>query len=85
MDKYRKITEHYGINTELKQLSEEVFELQEAILEKHNTEHITEELADVYVVLEQVRRAFDIDAKELSKYMHQKVNRQIKRIEEEKK
>ena len=62
-----------------------MFELTEAVLEKHNKEHITEELADVHVILEQIRRAFEIDTKELSKYMHQKVDRQIKRIEEENK
>ena len=62
-----------------------MFELTEAVLEKDNKEHITEELADVHVILEQIRRAFEIDTKELSKYMHQKVDRQIKRIEEENK
>lgn len=85
MDKYKTITEHYGINTELKKLSEEVFELQEAILEKHNTEHITEELADVYVVLEQVRRAYEINTEELAKVMNDKVDRQIQRIGKENK
>lgn len=39
----------------------------------------------MHVILEQFRRAFDIDTKDLSKYMNQKVDRQIKRMEEENK
>ena len=37
-NKYQKIIEHYGINNQLKKLTEEVYELQESILERHNIE-----------------------------------------------
>lgn len=37
----------------------------------------------MHVILEQIRRAFEIDTKELSKYMNAKVDRQIRRIMEE--
>ena len=57
-NRYQKIIEHYGINNQLKKLSEEVYELQESILEQHNTEHVLEEYADVEVILEQIKQYY---------------------------
>lgn len=84
MNKYLKIIEYYGVNVQLKQLNEEVYEFEEAVLEKHDKEHITEEIADILVILQQFKEKYNIDLTEINKVMRYKVDRQIRRIEEEK-
>lgn len=84
MNKYLKIIEYYGINVQLKKLSEEVYEFEEAVLEKHDKEHITEEIADILVILQQFKEKYNIDLTEINKVMRYKVDRQIRRIEKEK-
>lgn len=95
-----KIINHYGVNHQQRKFQEEVFELQEAILtkeidyqssdttvsmDKANLEHITEEIADVMVMLEQFRLYYDIPTEEIRKVMEYKVKRQIDRINQENK
>lgn len=94
-----KIINHYGISNQLKKLSEEIFELQEAIITRErdymscdattimdmaNKKHIEEEFADVCVVLEQFKVYYDLDNDKIIEIMKQKINRQLKRIEREK-
>ena len=79
---YKKIINHYGVNAQLKKLTEEVYEFEEAVLEKHNKEHITEEIADVFVILSQFIVKFNLDEDKIMEIMEQKVNRQIKRMED---
>ena len=93
-----KIIEHYGINNQQRKLEEEVFELQEAIMElqhyeeyacdfdyqttlKKQKEHITEELADVMVILEQFKKYYNIPDDEIEKIKEFKVKRQLERID----
>ena len=93
-----KIIEHYGINNQQRKLEEEVFELQEAIMElqhyeeyacdfdyqttlKKQKEHITEELADVMVILEQFKRYYNISDDKIEKIKEFKVKRQLERID----
>ena len=93
-----KIIEHYGINNQQRKLEEEVFELQEAIMElqhyeeyacdfdyqttlKEQKEHITEELADVMVILEQFKKYYNIPDDEIEKIKEFKVKRQLERID----
>ena len=107
-EKLEKICQHYGIRKQLKKLSEEVFELQEAVIDtdqewhfstdnplveierpiiQHiakNQGHIAEELADVMVLLEQIRLHYDVPSQVVRGIMMEKVDRQIKRIENEK-
>lgn len=91
-----KIINHYGINNQQRKLEEEVFELQEAITiyklknsvqyEKPLTElieikeHLTEECADVFVLLGQILYYCNIDSDELNKMIDQKIKRQLERI-----
>ena len=82
MSDYKKIINHYGVNKQLKKLSEEVYEFEEAVLKKHNKEHITEEIADILVILQQFKEKYNIDLAEINKVMQDKVDRQIKRMEE---
>lgn len=81
MSNYKKIINHYGVNKQLKKLSEEVYEFEEAVLEKHNKEHITEEIADIFVILQQFIEKYNIDLTEINKIMQYKIDRQIRRME----
>lgn len=79
-NRYQKIIEYYGINNQLKKLTEEVYELQESILEQHNIEHILEEYADVEVILEQIKQYFKLDDDKIELIKDYKVARQLYRI-----
>ena len=83
------ICQHYGIRKQLKKLSEEVFELQEAVIDNEwdvdgNTDHIAEELADVMVLWEQIRLHHKVPTQVVKGIMKEKIERQLKRIENEK-
>ena len=83
------ICHHYGIRKQIKKLSEEVFELQEAVIDNEwdvdgNTDHIAEELADVMVLWEQIRLHYEVPIQVIQGIMKEKVERQLKRIEDEK-
>lgn len=82
-NRYQKIIEHYGVNNQLKKLTEEVYELQESILEQHNTEHVLEEYADVEVILEQIKQYFKLDDEKIELIKDYKVARQLYRIRNE--
>lgn len=82
-NRYQKIIEYYGINNQLKKLTEEVYELQESILEQHNIEHILEEYADVEVILEQIKQYFKLDDEKIELIKDYKVARQLYRIRNE--
>ena len=84
MNRYKKIINHYGVNAQLKKLTEEAYEFEEAVLEKHDKEHITEEIADILVILQQFKEKYNIDLAEINKAMQYKVDRQIRRMEEKK-
>lgn len=93
-----KIIKHYGINHQQRKLEEEVFELQEAITTHElkqsveydiplteivgTKEHITEELTDVLMLLGQIIHYYDIDKKELEKFLKYKIERQLRRIDD---
>lgn len=81
------ICQHYGIRKQIKKLSEEVFELQEAVIEMEALEdlgHVAEELADVMVLWEQIRLYHEVPIQVVQGIMKEKVERQLKRIENEK-
>lgn len=90
------IIENYGIKHQLKKLNEEIFELNEAIINAENNrligicrkpseiaiQHIAEEIADCYVMLEQFRLYYDIKIENVKNIMEYKINRQMKRMEQ---
>ena len=91
-----KIIKHYGVNAQQRQFNEETLELQEAIIEYENSgcydeedsvefvNHIAEEIADVLNLIEQFMYYYDIDFdKEVLEIKHQKVARQLERIQNE--
>ena len=98
-NKALQIVEHYGIGNQLKKLSEEVFELQEAITIhelkksvkyeiphteiKGSREHIIEELGDVRFMLLQFQSWYGITDEDIEKVMIFKSDRQNERIKNE--
>ena len=94
-DKLLSIINYYGLNNQQRKLQEEIFELQEAITELNIAErdtmlfdlttfydNISEEMADVLVILKQICIYFNIDQKKLSDIMKYKINRTINRMED---
>lgn len=91
-----KIINHYGIMKQLKYIHTEYYELDEAIidysyvedakgcsLEREYKEHVAEEIADVFVMLKQFQHFYDIPDNQIKDIMEYKIDRQLKRIEEE--
>ena len=91
MEKYLlEIINHYGLLKQLKYFQSEVFELNEAILtgelkdlDDKAVKHITEEIADVQVMLDQFQHYYGITDEEIWETMKYKVKRQLERIEKE--
>ena len=94
-EQLKQIINHYGIDKQLKYIHSEYFELDEAIINFWNDEtqyeeihrgdkeHIAEELADIQVMLKQFQYYYGITDEEVEDIMQQKIERQLKRIEEE--
>ena len=92
-----QIINHYGIKSQQRKLQEEVFELQEAIINAENNrligisrkpselaiEHIAEEIADCYVMLNQFQLYYGIENKQIEETMKFKIDRQLERINKE--
>ena len=92
-----EIIQHYGVNAQQRQLAEEVFELQEAILTRelhwhYDTEiqdirpldnHIAEEIADVTVMLKQFQYYYGIENEFILALIRGKIDRQLERIKNE--
>ena len=96
-DDLLKIISFYGVIPQLKYFQSEVFELNEAIISAEHSrcvgitrdvapiciEHIAEEIADVVVMLKQFQYYYGIEDKEIEEVMKYKVERTIKRMENE--
>lgn len=83
-EKLRKITEYFGVETELTKLTEEIGELLHDCYEKHFTEKdigIEDEMADVMVILAQLMIHFDIDIDKMNRITDEKIDRTLERIE----
>lgn len=79
-----KIINNYGVIPQLKYFQSEVFELSEAII-KHEVlgcgyKHITEEIADCLVMLNQFVEYYEIQESDIYIIMEQKIDRQLDRI-----
>ena len=92
-DKEKQIINHYGVLSQLKYMQTEMFEFIEAILTKElvgaypvvkEKQHIEEEYADLTMMLEQFKEYYNLDEDNIKKIKEQKIERQLKRIEEEK-
>ena len=97
-EKLLYIINHYGISNQLRKFNEEVFELNEALIEheiledcglfkdsdeSETRQHIIEEIADVMVMLEQFKLYYYISSEEITDIFWKKVDRQLERIKNE--
>ena len=85
-EKVKEIAEYYGLKNQLRQLAEECSEL--SVESSHSARHgttvkIIEEMADVMIMIEQVIYLAKIDKCDIEDCINYKINRQLKRIEEE--
>lgn len=76
----------YGAKPQMLKCCEELSELETAILkhlnkDKNNTEEVLDEMADVYVMLEQMKSVFPFGENVLEDRIEYKLNRQLERIE----
>ena len=77
---YSKLMEKFGIEKQTLMLAEEQGELIKAINKKlrfktHTVDEIREELADVYIVMNQVRIYFGITLRDVAEEMDKKLER----------
>lgn len=89
-DKKLKIIEHYGENHQRYKAAEELSELQTLILQDANKNgkvpksRIIEEIADVYVMLSQLKTIYKIDGRDIEPVISYKLDRTLNEIEGEK-
>ncbi len=96
-EKLLEIINHYGLMKQLKYIHSEYFELDESMInylddecnyysqvEESHVRHIAEEIADVMVMLKQFQYNHEITDEQIEDIMNYKIDRQLKRIEEEK-
>lgn len=85
----REIIEHYGINHQMIVACEELGELIQAISksvrypENYDIENLKEEMADVFVVLQELMLIHNIEWTNIIAIANSKIARQKKRMEEE--
>lgn len=77
-----EIINHYGYKHQIKKLAEEQYELIEALFEEKK-EHITEEIADCLVLINQFKAYYKIKDKDIQKVYDYKLARQEGRIADE--
>ena len=86
-DKVKKIADYYGLRNQMKQLAEECSELSVEALhytrERGGTERISEEIADVLIMIQQIIYLIGHGYGDIEKYADYKLDRQLKRIEQE--
>lgn len=86
-----KIVSFYGIRNQLKYIHSEYFELDEAVMSaefsssmmRSDIRHIAEEISDIQVMLKQIQYYYGITDDEIRNVMQEKIERQLRRINEE--
>lgn len=85
VDILQKAIAKYGVDAQTKMVLEEMSELQKEICKswrgKENTGNIAEEIADVEIMLDQLKMMLDIEV-EVEQYRHEKLLRLEQRMEE---
>lgn len=83
-DNLEYILQTYGANNQILKAVEELTELTEVLIKMVNKgdslEHLVDELADVYIMLEQIKIACCIEPEQLDEQINEKIIRQLKRI-----
>lgn len=86
--KCREICKHYGNQNQCLKAIEEMSELQQAIVKVYigdngDLDHVIEEIADVCIMMEQLKFIFDPIGIDMRMKINMKLNRQLKRMESE--
>lgn len=76
-----EIINHYGYRHQIRKLAEEQYELIEALFGE-DEDHITEEIADCLVLINQFKAYYGIKDKDIQKVYDYKIARQERRINE---
>lgn len=88
MSRNTEILERYGIENQTRQAMEECGELIQALNKMlrlpsaENLNHLTEEMADVEIMMEQMRIAWQIPRIDIFEVKNHKLNRMMQRIKE---
>ena len=86
-EKVKRIADYYGWNNQLKQLAEECSELSAESLhyirEGRGIERISEEIADVLIMVQQIIYLIGHGYGDIEKYAEFKLDRQLSRMERE--
>lgn len=77
-----EIINHYGYRHQIRKLAEEQYELIEALFEEDKG-HITEEIADCLVLINQFKAYYGIKDKDIQWVYDYKLSRQERRIADE--
>lgn len=89
--KCRQIAERYGIQNQERQAVSELAELLEVLTRRPNQrgqnwrERLIDEISDVKIMIQQLLTLHDIDPETISEQIDFKLNRQLGRMEKEKK
>ena len=85
---YKEVIDTYGVENQIMMLFEEMAELQKEICKnfrgRENRDHIIEEMADVFIMMNQLQIIYDVKDKELADVTEYKVSRLKKRLEKKK-
>lgn len=83
-ERLMKIADHYGLDPQLNMLQEECAELIQAVSKYKRAnctdDHLAEEIADVYIMLEQIQYLLELH-KDVNDWVDIKVKRQLQRME----
>lgn len=83
----KQIADHYGIKSQMQQLMEECAELSveasHCIRGKGNITSLMGEIADIEIMIEQIKHLLRLDLTELCEIKKDKIDRQLSRIDEE--
>ena len=86
-EQLQKIIDHYGHRSQKEMLFEEFAELQKEVCKelrnKGDKQHIAEELADVYVMLQQLQLMYRISDEKVELEVQKKIERTLDGIEGE--
>lgn len=90
-NRLKTIADHYGLDSQLDILQEELAELIQAVSKyrRCGSVHIVEEIADVYIMLDQIVYLLDKQKQRVDVYdfislmIEKKIRRQLRRIDEE--
>ena len=86
-EQLKRIADHYGKDAQAIQCAEELCELSAAILQYRRRrfsaefDHVIEEIADVEIMLEQIKHLYGIGSEFIDEIKRDKIDRQITRIE----